>query len=188
MSRAIRYQVVIRRQHLTEVAQNRVFGRMLDLIRTRQQRVDEARYRLLAVERQMLGQGRRRLEVAQAALRHRDMRHVLAGIRRDLHAGSAALAAVGSAVMLRHRARLERAEGSLRGLSPLNVLDRGYSLLLDVHGMVLKSVSQVEPGEAIRARLADGELTATVNDVEAKEPRNPGTDPTSERQAGRKLH
>jgi exodeoxyribonuclease VII large subunit len=177
LSRAMRYQLVIRRQHLTEVAQNRAFGRMLDLIRTRQQRVDEARYRLLAQEKHMLGQGRRRLEVAQAALRHRDMRHVLASIRRDLHAGTAALAAVGSAAMLRHRARLERAEGSLRGLSPLNVLDRGYSLLLDVRGMVLKSVSQVHPGDEIRARLADGELTATVKGVRAENPQNPGSDP-----------
>ena len=167
LSRALRYQLLIRRQHLTEVGQDRAFGRMLDLIRSRQQRVDEATYRLLAHQRHSLMQHRRRMEVAQAALRHRDMRRVLAGTRRDLHSATAALAALARASLLRHRGRLEGVDGTLRGLSPLNVLERGYALVLDSRGGIVKDAAQVQIGEDIRARVARGELTATVKSLSA---------------------
>jgi exodeoxyribonuclease VII large subunit len=162
--RAMRYQLLIRRQHLTEAAQHRAFSRMLDVIRSREQRLDDFHHRLSVSERGQLGRYRRRLEVASTALRHRDMRRVLTAIRRDLHAGTAALGAVARANLLRHRGRLERSDGRLRGLSPLSALDRGYALVFDAQGQIVKDAAQVKTGEDIRARLARGELTATVKD------------------------
>jgi exodeoxyribonuclease VII large subunit len=57
---------------------------------------------------------------------------------------------------------LERLAGSLAALSPLAILDRGYALVFDASGKLLKDAGKVKPGDDISARLARGEITATV--------------------------
>lgn len=164
LARATRYHLLLLRQQLTELAQHGAFGRMTDAIARRQQRVDDLVYRLATAERALLGQQRRRLDLASAGVRHHDLRRVLAGVRRDLQAHLAALVASGRAQLLRHRSRLEQLEARLQGLSPLNILDRGYALVFDAQGKLVKDAAQVQSGEQIRARLAKGELSATVKE------------------------
>lgn len=55
---------------------------------------------------------------------------------------------------------------SLDALSPLKVLGRGYAMAQRQDGTVLKSASQVEPGESIRVRLGHGVLGCTVTNKE----------------------
>jgi exodeoxyribonuclease VII large subunit len=51
---------------------------------------------------------------------------------------------------------------ALESLSPLAILDRGYALVFDAEGNLLKDVRTVKVGEEITARLAHGELSAAV--------------------------
>ena len=61
----------------------------------------------------------------------------------------------------RKRAALEQAMGRLDALSPLKVLERGYSIVRDELGeKVIRSVKQVTPGQALRIRFHDGETAA----------------------------
>ncbi|HZR31036.1 MAG TPA: exodeoxyribonuclease VII large subunit [Terriglobales bacterium] len=166
LARALRYQLLMRRQALTELAQHGAFARITDVISRRQQKVDDLSYRLLTAQRELLGKDRRRLELATAAVRHHDLRRLLLGIRRELHAGTAALAAAVRNRLLHNRSRLESSEGRLQSLSPLNILERGYALVFDPQGKLVKDSSQVKPGEEISARLARGELSATVKKIQ----------------------
>lgn len=50
----------------------------------------------------------------------------------------------------------------LNAISPLATLDRGFSLLMNEQGDVIKSIEQVSPEHEIRARLPDGELHCKV--------------------------
>jgi len=95
-------------------------------------------------------------------VRHYDARRILAGIRRDLESHSARLAATVRAVWLRHHARLDQLEHQLKALSPTAILERGYALVFDRSGKLVKSSAQVEPGEQISARLAEGAVIARV--------------------------
>src|SRR5579864_4654150 len=95
LSRAMRYRLLMGRQSLTELAQHGAFARMMEVIRQRQQKIDDLVYRLATAERGLLGQQRRRLDMASAGVRHHDLRRVLAGVRRDLQAHLAALLASG---------------------------------------------------------------------------------------------
>jgi exodeoxyribonuclease VII large subunit len=59
--------------------------------------------------------------------------------------------------------RLQLAARGLHAVSPLATLDRGYAIVEDAAtGKVLVSADDASVGGDIRARLADGELTATV--------------------------
>ena len=54
---------------------------------------------------------------------------------------------------------------ALHGVSPLATLDRGYAILLDADGKAVTDAARVREGDRIRARLAKGELLASVTRV-----------------------
>jgi len=54
----------------------------------------------------------------------------------------------------------------LDAMSPLKVLTRGYAMLQDEQGSVIRSIHQAENGNTVRAIISDGVLTATIIGVE----------------------
>jgi len=50
----------------------------------------------------------------------------------------------------------------LEALSPLKVLERGYSITRNAKGAVVKSAGEVKPGDTITTKLADGELQSRI--------------------------
>lgn len=55
---------------------------------------------------------------------------------------------------------------ALDALSPLKVLSRGYAVVQDRGGAVVRDSAQVQPGEQVQVRLASGKLTCTVDHAE----------------------
>jgi exodeoxyribonuclease VII large subunit len=74
----------------------------------------------------------------------------------------AALAAAIKTRLLEGKSRLEQLAGQIEALSPLAILERGYALVFDSSGKLLKDAARVKIGEEVSARLAHGGLTATV--------------------------
>ena len=161
-ARGMRYRLAMGRQRLTELAQHGAFGRMMDLIRRRQQKVDDLSNRLAHAQRDLLEKHRRRFETLAGAVRHYDLRLVLGGVHTRLDARVAAMAAAARDLLLRRRGRLERLTSQMEALSPVAILERGYALVFDASGKLLKDAKRVRAGEEIRARLARGEIAATV--------------------------
>jgi exodeoxyribonuclease VII large subunit len=162
LARAARYRLLMARQRLTELAQHASFARLREALGRRQQRVDDLVYRLSAAQGTQFERQRRRMDVAATRLRHFDLRGKFAGMRRELAAALAALTAATRTRLLERRARLDRINAHLEELSPLKILDRGYALVFDAAGNLLKDATQVRAGDEISARLARGTLTATV--------------------------
>jgi exodeoxyribonuclease VII large subunit len=162
LARAVRYQLLIAKQTLTQLAQHGAFARMHDLIGRRQQRLDELVFRLAGAERRRLQEYRTRLDVASARVRHHDIRGTLASMRRELQTRGAALASAAHAALMRRRAQVEALSGRLEALSPLNILERGYALVFDAKGKLIKNAQQVSSGDEIRAQVSRGTIHATV--------------------------
>jgi len=115
------------------------------------------------VQRQTLEQVRRRLEMVAAAVRHYDLRRVLAGIRGELDAVTAAMASAMKNQLLQNKVRIERIGRALETLSPLAILERGYALVFDEAGQLVKDAAAVSAGEEISVRVARGEIGAVVS-------------------------
>jgi exodeoxyribonuclease VII large subunit len=168
LSRAIRYRLLMARQTLTEAAQHGAFARMVDGINRRQQRLDDLQFRLEKAERRLIEQHRRRWEHASAVVRHYDARRVLGGIRQNLASRTSEMAAAMRNTLLRQRSRIENLEQQLKALSPEAILERGYALVFDSSGRLVKDSAQVKTGDQITARLAHGSLAARVEKVDTK--------------------
>jgi exodeoxyribonuclease VII large subunit len=162
LARAVRYRLLMAKQTLTEAAQQGTFARMMGGINQRQQKLDDLIFRAEKSERRLIELHRRRWERASAAVRHYDARRMLAGIRKDLATQTSAVGAAVRAMLLRQRARMDQAQQQLKALSPVAILERGYALVFDTSGKLVKSSSQIDSGDEISARLAHGTLTARV--------------------------
>lgn len=57
---------------------------------------------------------------------------------------------------------------TLKASDPQTSLKRGFSLLYNKDGALIKSISQVRPGEQMETTLADGRVSSTVNMIEEK--------------------
>ena len=92
----------------------------------------------------------------------RDKQQLLDHVQRDLyHAAQARLAAP--------RKDLAALCASLDALSPLKVLGRGYAMVTDGEGQILRRASDARVGSQITAALPDGKLRCRVEDVMLKE-------------------
>jgi exodeoxyribonuclease VII large subunit len=166
LERAVRYRLLMARQGLTELAQHGAFASMMDGIRRGQQRLDEKRFRLEKTERLLLERCHRRLETASAAVRHYDARRRLVAIRQQMESLAANLAAATRARLLAGRAMLDRRTASLEALSPLAILNRGYALVFDENGQLVKDAARLAPGDEMSAQLARGLVRARVTGSE----------------------
>lgn len=120
--------------------------------------------RLHAVQRESSQQRQRRLERLHARLLARHPRQQLPLLQRRLAEQDLRLRRAILRILERRRLALDQAGRTMHAVSPLATLDRGYSILFDAQGHVLRSVAGVEPAAEVRARLADGELNLRVVD------------------------
>ncbi|MGP1508257.1 MAG: exodeoxyribonuclease VII large subunit [Sphaerochaeta sp.] len=61
--------------------------------------------------------------------------------------------------------KAELLKQKIKALSPLAVLDRGYSIVTDKDGRTIKSVSQTGNGDKIGITMSDGRISASVGEV-----------------------
>jgi exodeoxyribonuclease VII large subunit len=170
LERGLRYRLLMARKELTDRAQHGAFARMMDGIHRRQQKLDEQRFRLEKAERQLLERCHRRCENVSATVRHYDARRRLAAIRQQLQAQVANLAAATHTRLLESRGALDRRSASLEALSPLAILNRGYALVFDAKGRLVKDAARLKAGDELSARLARGRVRARVTATERSEP------------------
>jgi len=71
--------------------------------------------------------------------------------------------------------RVESLAHQLTALSPLAVLQRGYSVTLNARGEVVRTAQSLRPGELVETRLADSSFHSTVvgSDIAAEAPAPP---------------
>ncbi|HEX7326326.1 MAG TPA: exodeoxyribonuclease VII large subunit [Rhodanobacteraceae bacterium] len=127
------------REHMLELRQR--------LLRAHARVAERAAMRLTAARSRLLTQAPH-AQIAQLAAR-------LAELRRRL-------ATAWEHDSERRGQRLAELARALNAVSPLDVLKRGYAILRDDSGTVLRSVHNAQPGARLRAQLADGELPLRV--------------------------
>lgn len=65
----------------------------------------------------------------------------------------------------RRQGRLERLQATLNAVGPLTTLGRGYALVRDENGRLLRAAQQVQPGDRVEIQLADGMIVAVVQEA-----------------------
>jgi len=166
LDRAVRFQLLQARQRLTRLPVSSAESRVSMLLHRQAQRLDDLSFRQeAALGGQLRQQQRQVAELTAAVLRH-DPRQALAQARERLLACRTRIDRSLERTLQRSAVRIGALNGRLHSLSPLAVLDRGYALVLSADGSLIRSTAQIDPGDRLTTRLADGAFTSRV---EAKE-------------------
>ena len=135
-------------------------------IQHRQQTLDELTNRL----RDALGKHHRiqlrRLQAAQQRVHAGQLRHLVEVKRSKAIDCLARMERRLRTQLHSSKAQFGRMAGMLDSLSPLAVLERGYSIACKEDGAILKESSQVTAGEDIGLRLYRGRLKCVVKEIE----------------------
>jgi exodeoxyribonuclease VII large subunit len=163
-----RLVLVTKRRVLDERSRVELFARRLAafghrLVLAPRRKLDALRARLGQQHpRARLARDRRRFVALHARLLDLHPRHRLAAVRRRLLAAELALHERGRLLAPPARLRLARAAAALNALSPLAVLERGFSVVTTDTGAVVTDAARVTPGDALAIQLAHGSLDARV--------------------------
>ena len=163
--RAIRYHLLDLRQRYARLSAEQVLARLRDAVLRRDQRIDDLRFRLEAAAERRFRAPSQRLAALTARLHRQNIRVRLARAQQRLAAANATLQRASNLIITRRSTQLAYADARLQSLSPLAVLDRGYALVYSQQGVLLRNANEARPGEQIRARLATGDLHATVTET-----------------------
>ena len=175
--RAGRYQILHARQRYMRLSAEHVLNRLRDAVNRRDQRIDDLHYRLESAARRRLNPPVRRLAHLEAQLARHNPTLRLAAARRRLDLSAQTLTRLAARIPQTPATRINQLTARLEALSPLAVLNRGYALIYtegSAQGQagetLLHNSADTQPGRQIRARLAQGTLTAQVLTTESPAP------------------
>ncbi|MBF0162750.1 MAG: exodeoxyribonuclease VII large subunit [Magnetococcales bacterium] len=133
--------------------------RRLEFLRIR---CDDLLQRLCAAQHHGLQRQRQRLESLQDRLSVWAEGTAVALFRSRLTQNRERLQQAGRHYLERKQAIHSRLQTRLHGVSPLAVLQRGYAIVYNQRGQVVRSAEELPTGERLRIRLAQGELIAIL--------------------------
>ncbi len=199
--RAARFQLLQVQQRMSQAsiayAQQRVVTRLHRL----QQRLDDLGFRMETAmdaslreqrqavvklsdglmqhdPRQELGAARERLTQSRSRLEYVLDRR-LSAARFRWQPVDARLARAAGVTLTARRAEWGHVRGGLQALSPLAVLQRGYALVQDEAGILVRSAAQLKGGQTVETRLGAGSFQSAVTAI------MPGKDNTIRKRKGK---
>ena len=173
LERAARYQRMQARERLDHLDAAAVFVRVQHGLARRQQRVDELRFRLESALVKLRTSVGHQINLVQARLMQQDIHRQMALHQQRLRALETALLQAANVPMERRRTRWSRATDRLLALSPLAVLERGYTLVYDASGNLVKEAEQLHANDPLQLRFAHGRAKARVTETEKGIPAKP---------------
>ena len=162
LERAARFRLLQARQSIDSLHAERAEWQMGSTLNRLEQQLDES---VLRVEQSMHA----RLQASQHAvlvLAGRVMRHDPRRMLSEARERMASICVRLERAMERHvhelATHVHEADARLYALSPLGVLQRGYALVQDANGLLIRSTAQIARGDLVRTRLGDGAFLSQV--------------------------
>jgi exodeoxyribonuclease VII large subunit len=75
-------------------------------------------------------------------------------------------------IFLKKQTEFDRILSTLQALSPLKIMERGYSLVYSEENQLIKSIKQVKENEPLQIQLTDGSLLCNVQNIKESENRD----------------
>ncbi len=139
-------------------------------LQQQQQRLDELQIRLQQVMQQQLKRKTQQLQLQQKSLSLVSPQRRLHNQQQQLTELQQRLVKSFGQLRLNKLKHWQLLSGQLHIVSPLGTLQRGYSIVFDQHGAVVRDVEQVDTGSTIAVRMAKGEITAIISALKTLSP------------------
>ncbi len=142
---AVNRKLSVARNQLENLMKHRIFSRPEELAESREMDLQRSEIRLISVMKNL------------SEKKHRQF-----ASRKDLYV-------LIENILVRKRNRLDLNLQAMRDRSPLNIIQRGYSIARDSSGRIIKHAGSVKAGDKISVKVADGTIGCTVESSEEGE-------------------
>jgi len=159
---AMRYRLAMAARALHERGVERGSAVLHRKVGRLQQRVDELDYRVRGRAQGAIAARRKHLEELTARLRSLDLRLRMAAAGRRVAAAEAAAVQTIRLRVTRAHGRLNPLIAHLTQLSPLKILERGYAIVTNERGAIVKQPGDAPAESRVDVRLAQGRIAARV--------------------------
>jgi exodeoxyribonuclease VII large subunit len=165
LERTLSLVILQKARRLQAVGADRAFSTLHRRLHAAAQRLDDMDFRLRDAIRMRCANAGREFEKVYGRLARLDLRVRLAGSRQMLGDLRQRLMQASDSALRGRRSQLMVLSAQLEGLSPLAILDRGYSLVYREDGKLVSHAQTLSLGEAVRLRFAQGEAVAKVEEI-----------------------
>jgi exodeoxyribonuclease VII large subunit len=162
LTQACRYLLMRASERFTRISAPAAFSRFRSAMASRQQRLDELQYQLEAAWRLHGRRAGDALQRIETRLLRQDVSHRMRVMRERLSTLDRRLIRAEGEVLVRLRTAQTNVESLLLTLSPLAVLQRGYALVFDDRGVLVKDAFAVQEGSLLTTRFSKSRLTSRV--------------------------
>jgi exodeoxyribonuclease VII large subunit len=162
LHRAVRYILMQARESFSRISIDAALDRVGDNLNRRQQRIDELCFRMETAWRAHLQKKTQQLQSFASVILRNDAAQHIGLLRERLDNLSSRLTRAQALLNHTRRAGLQSLERQLASLSPLAVLNRGYALVYDNAGSLVKNSANLSPGQLLSTRLASGTVESRV--------------------------
>ena len=167
---ALRYRLLLSARDLHRRVGDRALTLVHRAIARRAQRVDDLDLTLRRLFHRFLDSRSRRLADLTRRLEATDLRLRFTRDRQRQELLRERLQKSFQSRIWKARRRLEAAQAHLTQLSPLAVLSRGYSIIENSSGHILRAAEEATVGDELTVRLHRGQLNASVSSITKAKP------------------
>ena len=169
LSRLMRYKIVSARTRVQQQALSQAFDQVRGRLRGAATSTNSAQHRLQILMSQAVRSAHLRAEALSGSLAPAQLRARFNEARVRFESAQAGCNIEIEKQMEEAKNRLALAAASLDALSPLAVLQRGFSIAQTADGRLLRDAAQVAIGDRLKLRLARGRIDTRVESVEENE-------------------
>ncbi|MCK9857313.1 exodeoxyribonuclease VII large subunit [Paenibacillus sp. ATY16] len=163
LEQSLRMMVQGRKEQLQRVRRSPFFVHPRKYLLDQAQRLDRLQERLQHRTLRLTERGKAKLERLQSQLAGHHPGEQAAFAAKRLQGDMKRLEQAMVSSLKERRLQLHSAIRQLDALSPLKVMARGYSLVYDEQEKrLIKSIADVQPGDLVRVKVADGQLDCHV--------------------------
>ena len=166
LSQLMRFKIVNARTRVQEHALSQVFDEVRSRMRNARTATNSATHRMQLQLNRTVRDARGRADAVAFQLSPARLQRRLANARMRFDTAYNGCNGLMETHLEQARNRLGLAATSLDALSPLSVLQRGYAIVQDQKGKLLRDAQSASVGETIRVRLAKGRLEARVEGID----------------------
>jgi exodeoxyribonuclease VII large subunit len=162
VERAFRYQVTIARETFHRLLRSPALVNARDLAARRQQRLDDLCQRLAAAQSRLLQNSRRRVDTLHDQMLRQGLDRRLMTARARCDTVHMRLQTTVRTHIAKDKQRFYPLAARLQALSPHAVLQRGYALVYDASGVLVRDTSVLTIGDMLKTHLASGAFESRV--------------------------
>ncbi len=164
MTRAMKEQINRQRTKLTRIEKSYAFRYPQRLYEQKLEQLDKKTEQLVRSAQKLFTLRSTELEQMERRLQRNHPQERLEAAREQQEKAAKALFRAMSVILAKKQAEFAHKLSQLEALSPLKIMERGYSLTYGPDGKLLKSAAAIQVKEKVTVKLSDGALICEVVD------------------------